>query len=306
MAIISTLRQKVAAPTRRSKDTTPPKVRRMRFRFGEPVPMEHLFVVGNIPLSHGLALGNAAIPLGEDSLVRAAKKFMKDIDDPVLKKRVAGFVGQEIVHSQEHDRLNDDHLVNLRYPIANWIMQAHLEGSWGYKAIVWAEDFAGIRMHAAVTAMLEHITATLGRRMLANPELYAMPGADPEALKLLTWHALEELEHKSVMFDAARHLGASEVVRIGSMAVVVTLLYPVLGPLLLLSMLRDREAWHPVIATRQAIEIVRGPLLKGLLGELAVFMRPGFHPDDIDTEALVQDWQLKLFGANGDLVDRLR
>ncbi|NMN95510.1 metal-dependent hydrolase [Nocardiaceae bacterium YC2-7] len=305
MSVTSILR-KEKTPLRTAKDTTPPKVRRMRFRFGEAAPMEHLFINGNIPLSHGLALGNAAIPLGEETMLRAVKKFMKDIDDPVLKKRVVGFVGQELVHSQEHDRLNDEHLANLRYPVANSVMTVLREGTKSFKALVKIEDFAGVKLHMGVTAMLEHITATLGRRMLSNEELYNMPGADPEALKLLTWHALEELEHKSVMFDAYRYVGGSEIARIGSMAVVVVGLYPVLGPLLLLSILRDRDSWHPLIVARQAIEVARGPLLKGLLGELAEFMRPGFHPDDIDTEDLVQEWQLKLFGANGELVDRLR
>lgn len=48
------------------------------------------------------------------------------------------------------------------------------------------------------------------------------------------------------------------------------------------------------------------PMSPKLVRELAKFTRPGFHPDDIDTEDLVQEWQLKLFGANGDLVDRVR
>ncbi|CPU65433.1 Conserved hypothetical protein (hydrolase?) [Mycobacteroides abscessus] len=34
-------------------------------------------------------------------------------------------------------------------------------------------------------------------------------------------------------------------------------------------------------------------------------MRPGFHPDDIDTEELLHQWQGILFGADGELNDRL-
>ncbi|WP_338772786.1 metal-dependent hydrolase [Nocardia vulneris] len=232
MTIISTLRQRISIQTPPSKDTTPPKVRRMRFRFGEPEPMQHIFA-NSIPLRHGLAIGNAIIPLGEETMLRAVKKFQRDIQDPVLKKRVAGFVGQELVHSQEHDRLNGEHLANLRYPLANIGMTILREGTVSYRAVVKLEDLIGVRFHMGFTAMLEHITATLGRRMLAHPELHAMPDADPETLKLLTWHALEELEHKSVMFDAYKYVGGSEFARIGSMAALLVLLSTGAVPLVL-------------------------------------------------------------------------
>ncbi|SLC93280.1 metal-dependent hydrolase [Mycobacteroides abscessus subsp. massiliense] len=49
----------------------------------------------------------------------------------------------------------------------------------------------------------------------------------------------------------------------------------------------------------------RGPLVKGLMRDIAEYMRPGFHPDDIDTEELLHQWQGILFGADGELNDRL-
>src|SRR5689334_14450873 len=93
------------------QDTTSPmpypKVRRMRFRFGEPEPMSHHFVQDDIPLTHLIALLSGAFPPGEESFIRSVRKFSAEIEDPVLKKRVAGFIGQEAVHGQQHRRLND-------------------------------------------------------------------------------------------------------------------------------------------------------------------------------------------------------
>lgn len=40
--------------------------------------------------------------------------------------------------------------------------------------------------------------------------------------------------------------------------------------------------------------------------ELAKYLRPGFHPDDIDTSRLLSRWQQELFGKDGQLVDHLK
>jgi hypothetical protein len=36
------------------------------------------------------------------------------------------------------------------------------------------------------------------------------------------------------------------------------------------------------------------------------YKRKGFHPDDIDTNALLVEWQERLFGAEGELVGHLK
>lgn len=67
---------------------------------------------------------------------------------------------------------------------------------------------------------------------------------------------------------------------------------------------RRPEAARRVL--RETVGVVRGPLLRGFYREMKPFMRRGFHPDDIDTNALLNEWQDKLFGVNGELVDHLR
>ena len=56
----------------------------------------------------------------------------------------------------------------------------------------------------------------------------------------------------------------------------------------------------------EAYTLFTGPVFKGLMPELAKYMRPGFHPDDIDTTALLERWQDELFGVDGVLVDHLK
>ena len=42
-----------------------------------------------------------------------------------------------------------------------------------------------------------------------------------------------------------------------------------------------------------------------LLDHLREYDRPDFHPDDRDTNALVEQWRQELFGAEGTLNDKL-
>jgi hypothetical protein len=36
------------------------------------------------------------------------------------------------------------------------------------------------------------------------------------------------------------------------------------------------------------------------------YNRRGFHPDDFDNTALVEEWRATLFGTGGSLADRLK
>ena len=50
---------------------------------------------------------------------------------------------------------------------------------------------------------------------------------------------------------------------------------------------------------RQASNITR------LVPAYFAYFRPGFHPDDRDTTALIEQWRTELFGEQGTLNDKL-
>ncbi|MEU1209631.1 metal-dependent hydrolase [Nocardia sp. NPDC005825] len=278
-----------------------PKVRRMRFRFGDPEPMAHQFVRGDIPLTHLIAVLSGAFPPGEESFIRSVRKFSGQVGDPVLKKRVAGFIGQEAVHGQQHRRLNEQ-LVENGFPIVRLFTFA--PGALRERGVMAIENAVPPEVHLAFTAAAEHYTATLAKRILSSQEIQDIPG-DPEVWHLLNWHAFEELEHKSVAFDVFRATGGTEAVRIGVMAGMYVFTIPVVSLGVLASILSDPRSWRPWQVARQTVRLARGPIVKGLLKEMRPYLRPGFHPDDIDTDGLLAQWQRELFGADGELSDRI-
>ncbi|TDK87868.1 metal-dependent hydrolase [Mycolicibacterium mucogenicum] len=280
-----------------------PKVRRMRFQFGEPEPLHRHFVEGDIVFSHLVAVLSSSFPPGEESFIRSVRRFSDQITDPVLKKRVAGFIGQESVHGQEHRKLNTQ-LADMGYPLVRFLLFAPT--SVRQKVVLRIEKLIPAKVHLAMTAAAEHYTAVLGARVLSNDEIQAIPG-DPEVWRLLNWHAMEELEHKSVAFDVYRSVGGSERTRIAVMWFMYFLTIPVVTAAVALSILLDPTVWpRPITALRQTYGVFRGPLLRGFLGEIAEYLRPGFHPDDVPTEELLARWQHDLFGAGGELVGYVR
>lgn len=282
-----------------------PPVRRLRFRFGEQRPMQHFFADRNIVLSHLVAMLSAVFPPGEESFIRSVRRFSNEITDPDLKKRVAGFMGQESVHGQEHRRLNDQ-LVHMGYPLVRLFTFGH--DSRRQRWLVRFEDRCSPYAHLAWTGAAEHYTAVIARRLLSSDELQAIPG-DPEVWHLLNWHAVEESEHKAVAFDVFRAVGGSEQTRVAVMRRMYYLTIPLVVLFVTLSVLTDPRAWRPIKALRQTYQVVRGPLVKGLMAELAQYMQPGFHPNDVDTTELEAKWRAELFGAHGyggQISDRIR
>lgn len=75
-----------------------------------------------------------------------------------------------------------------------------------------------------------------------------------------------------------------------------------------LSVLTDPRAWRPIKALHQTYQVLRGPLMKGLMQELAQYMQPGLYPNDIDTTEVEAKWRTELFGADargGMISDRI-
>ncbi|WP_102144386.1 metal-dependent hydrolase [Mycobacterium hubeiense] len=276
-----------------------PKTRRIRFQFGENDSSGKYFVNDDMVFSHFVAGLSGGFPPGEEAFIRSVRRFADQITDPVLKKRVAGFIGQESMHGQEHRRLNE-RLIDMGYGIEWFDRDSVIQAQKRFEQRI--KDHT----HLAMTAAAEHYTAVLAQRVLSSDEVQAIPG-EPEVWNLLNWHALEELEHKSVAFDVYRATGGSEARRIAVMATMIALTFPFTLSALAVSVARDPQARRqPVRLAREAYRLFTGPLFKGLMPELAKYLRPGFHPDDIDTSALLERWQAELFGADGALVDHLK
>jgi predicted metal-dependent hydrolase len=271
--------------------------RRVSFDEGLAELPRHFAADGDLILSHFFASMSSVFPDGEDFFVRSVRRFRDQIDDPELQRQVAGFIGQESVHGREHRALND-RLDELGYPTKRAERLTRL-------GLATRERIMTDRSNLAVTAALEHFTATLAELALSDEEARRLPGAEV-VRDLFLWHALEESEHKAVAFDVYRAVGGSERTRVFTMkgmriGFVVGMTVQVVA-----SLLGDRDTYRSGNLRRSWKHFRRTPMMRREVWEqLKEYDRPGFHPDDRDTTELVGRWREELFGTDGSLVGRL-
>ncbi|MCH8498155.1 MAG: metal-dependent hydrolase [Marinobacter sp.] len=253
------------------------------------------FLANNATATTFIAVLSAIFPPGERFFMESVRHFRHQVDDPDLKAAISGFMGQEAIHGREHDRLNEilqEQGINTRVP----------------------ERFiaAGLRLlercspsqQLACTTLMEHFTALLGEQLLTNKEFQSM--GHPEMLQLWLWHAMEELEHKSVAYDVYEHIGNSRRERWFAYPLVTITLVP--GILASWAWLLAREG---KLTDRRDLKAgltllfgKRG-LISRSLGKMGLFARDNFHPDKKDTRALVAEWRERLFGSQGTLTQQI-
>jgi uncharacterized protein len=278
--------------------------RRIAFAFNHLSASRRHFVAHDIAMSHLVALLSGFFPSGEEFFIQSVRRYDNQIADPLLKKQVAGFIGQEMTHGIQHRNLNNQ-LVCMGY-WATWLIDAL--GGRLVKRMKTNPDNIPDRIGKfalAVTAAVEHLTAVLGEQVLRTPWVQEQL-TDPEVRAMLNWHAIEEMEHKAVAFDVYRYVGGKERMRIVAMATTLVLFFSRIL-ILLASIVSDPWTWrHPIKTVRSVIALPRNPLFKGIRSKVLSYFRVGFHPDDIDHTALLVKWREQYFGSDGLLLDHLK
>ncbi len=259
---------------------------------------KHFAIDGDIVMSHVLTVLSSTFPEGEKYFVRSVAAARDQITEPQLLADVDGFLGQEEMHGREHLKLNE-RLAEHGYPtrgIDNYVR-------WLF---AWRSRFLSEKTNLAFTAALEHYTATLAELVLTDEQARNEVGRSA-ARDVLTWHALEESEHKAVAFDVYKAVGGGEVTRIVAMFITDLLFIGETSIMALISLVKDRDARrHPIKVARSFARLPKSPFVSmRALRILAQYHRPGFHPNDRDTTQLITEWRQALFGDGGELTDVL-
>lgn len=272
------------------------KTRRISFGFAEED--ERHFMSGDPAMSHVIAVLSSFFPEGEDFFVRSVRNYRDRITDPELKRQVAGFIGQEAIHGREHRELNR-RLQQMGYP--TYVIDRLT------KAGLWFLRFVPKAHQLAVTAALEHYTATLAE-LLMGEEVARTRFADGEIRNLFMWHAMEESEHKAVAFDVFQAVNGKHRIRSHVMhaSTVGFLGAVVIGTLA--SMLLDWRTYrHPIRTVRSVRDLRHSIFLrKDTVARIYDYHRRDFHPDDHESDHLLAHWREELFGTSGSLADRVK
>lgn len=284
------------APSQASS-ARPVPARRVSFAESLRELPRHFAGDGDLISSHLTAALSSVFPDGEDYFVRTVRHFRGEITDPTLARQVAGFIGQEATHGREHRALND-RLHELGYPVKRYerITARYLR---------LRERVLSPKANLAATAALEHFTATLAELVLRSEDARRLLGHEP-LRDVFVWHALEECEHKAVAFDVYRAVGGTNRMRVVTMKGIRVVFSTALAVMVACSLLGDRATYRRGALRRSWARFRRSPLVqRDVWHQLEDYDRADFHPDDSDTDALLDSWRDRLFGESGALNDKL-
>ena len=200
--------------------------------FNEGIPRRWL--AGSMLASH-LANGvNLLFPAGERFFVRSVRKYLDQIaGDAALVEAVRGFAGQEGHHARAHEAFFEV-MEGQGYEIRGFL-RAYERLAYGV-----IEPMFPPSVRLAVTAASEHFTAIMAENLLTMVDEREM---HPVMRRLLTWHACEEIEHRSVAFDVFQRVDGRYSVRMLGLAIGTLTLagFWVAGTLYLLS--QEKDVW---------------------------------------------------------------
>lgn len=271
--------------------------RRLDFIFS-PAKTARYYYDNNAFKSSFLTALSSLFPHGESFFVQSVRNYREQSTDPLMKAQVAGFIGQEAMHSKEHIAFNKM-ATEQGYPVDKLDHDVGL-------LLKAAKKMTPNVVQLAATVCLEHYTALMAETLLSDPDVQKSFSDETQSLWL--WHALEESEHKNVAFDVYQKVSGNYAVRAGTMIPTTIIFFAVAfwfharmlaadGQLLNL-----RQNW-------QGFKYFWGGkngVFSRLLPKYLDFFKPGFHPSQHDTDALLTDWRERLFGKDGSLTSQVK
>jgi len=249
--------------------------RRMQFEFDDAIPA---FWFDNDVFKTLLLAGlSTTFPEGERFFMRAVREFQEGVTDPVLRKQVRGFIGQEAHHGNEHESFNA-FIESKGFP-------AQAESDFVQKGIAFQEKHLSRERRLAKTCALEHFTAMFAELMLEYPEFFK--GMDERVLPLWLWHAVEESEHKTVAFDVYQSQVGSYWIRSSEM-VKTTIEFSFFTALHMYRLSRAVEGGIGFRNTLKGLDFLFGRQgwLRKLGPKYLAYYRRDFHPDEVDSTEL--------------------
>ena len=229
---------------------------------------------------------SVSFPPGEAEFIKSTRAYESQIRDEKLLEDVKKFSHQEAHHSLQH-RLINKQFQELGYDVAS------LDKFYKKELTERAEQWPAAK-RLARTVVAEHVTAVMAHYALTQEEKMSH---FPTSLKaLFQWHAIEEIEHKSVAFDVYKHCVGDRGLLIRQYYFFVFFEFPFgiyMSTRFLLKELGVKVTWQH---RKELFGYLfgKGGLISSVKSLYWMFRKKGFHPWDADDSDLVEDWKEKL------------
>jgi predicted metal-dependent hydrolase len=234
---------------------------------------------GNALATHFFNALNLLFPDGERFFVKSVHDHLALIEDAALREDARAFAAQEGQHAREHEAFFAV-LEGQGYDFQEHLRTFRRFSRWGSKHVP-----AALRL--SLTAGAEHYTATLGALAL---ECDLLHDCDDTMRELITWHAIEEIEHKAVAFDVLRATHPGYFLRVLGFVIATLCIgfFTARGVVLFVKHDRIRRTERERLR-RELHDDPNVARFHARLGPaLRAYLRPGFHPNDVRDRHLVE------------------
>jgi predicted metal-dependent hydrolase len=259
-------------------------VRKVNYNYNIPIRKDRYWAENNPILTHFFNAFQSTFPEGEKLFIQAALDGAASLQkkgelDHIFKRDLKKFIQQEALHSQQHIKWTNA-LINYGY---NGLESYDLRLK---RFRIFSKKYFPLSLRLAITAAAEHYTASLA---------YLFTYIRPDILirlplqfrGLLLYHAMEELEHKSVCFDLYQNLSGSYIIQLfGFLFVTLDL---IINVYIRIRYLLKRDGIFDSKHRLNLYKFLFGKkgIAKGLVIQIKRFLSPRFHPWNNDERKLI-------------------
>lgn len=248
----------------------------------DSVPMH--YIPHEVLATHIVNVMHLVLPEGERAMAQALSEALPYITDERLREEVQGFVGQETMHANSHEGARR-HLQSIGLDAEGYVDKV----AWLVDRILGDHGLTGrakeewLKERLGLFAGMEHFTAVLGEWLL-NADILEEIGMHPTMLDLVRWHGAEEVEHRSVVYDAYMYLDGSYARRARTAVLATATLLPLFIVSTAYLFKKDPSEdkggfwpWQLISAT------ARGVIPNALVffTEMPRYLNPKFHPSQL-------------------------
>lgn len=251
------------------------KIRRPSIRLSALTP--HYWFADNPVATHFMNALSCLLSPSESFFIRSMIAYRSRITDRELRLELRDFTGQESVHGHEYDKVNqwlDDY--GLPASRLTRIVDEYLRR---------LSRVAPAKICIAHTAAFEHIVAAISHGLLSDRNL--IQKIHPDVRSLWLWHAIEEIEHKSVAFDVARLAGVGYFMRCVAMLISIVSLIFVTLAFQFIFLTKDAQIFNLKACMKFIRMVYKNGVAQRVSSYIGCYFRRDFHPWQLDERPLI-------------------
>jgi uncharacterized protein len=242
------------------------------------------YIPGEVLATHVTNVMHLVLPEGERAMAACLAEALPFIADERLREEVTGFIGQESMHAGSHEGARN-HLQSIGLDVESYVAKI----GWLVDRLLGDHGLAGraeeewLKERLGLFAGMEHFTAVIGEWLLES-EVLAELGMHPTMLDLVRWHGAEEVEHRSVVFDAYMHVDGGYARRFRTGLLASGMLLPLFVISTAYLYRKDPSPAKGRFWGQQFLSAtLRGviPSFTTFFTEMPRYLRPDFHPSQL-------------------------